>query len=264
MLKFLTDPETEDDVEHSHFHIKSMKTSRGFTQPNRILSFLRFGSGVTLISAAAAMAFVAANNSSPLLSGKSGVKREASSVRSKDFANNFRRLHHGAFETSLAAVKGGGEPESIDGAAQWDYDNRAYPATSIGVAQQLAAANAAKAIAKLPGGKKTNWQEVGPRGVSADALVASESTGASTGIIYSGRSDRNRGGSELYRCELRHLHRGRGRRRLAGRQCACPAAELASVGQRHPVERDRLDRLRPERREREDALRGHGRAERIE
>jgi hypothetical protein len=134
------------------------------------------------------MAFVAANNSSPLLSGKSGVKREASPVRSKAFANNFRRLHHGAFETSLAAVKGEGEPESIDGAAQWDYDNRAYPATSIGVAQQLAAANAAKAIAKLPGGKNANWQEVGPRGVSASALVASESTGASTGIIYSGRT----------------------------------------------------------------------------
>ena len=39
-----------------------MKTSRSFTQPNRILSFLRFGSGVTLISAAAAMAFVASGD----------------------------------------------------------------------------------------------------------------------------------------------------------------------------------------------------------
>ena len=39
--------------------MKSMKTSRGFSQPNRILSFLRFGSGLILISAAAAMAFVA-------------------------------------------------------------------------------------------------------------------------------------------------------------------------------------------------------------
>src|SRR5213080_3991356 len=39
-----------------------MKTSRRFTQLNRILSFLRFGSGVALISAAAAMAFVASGD----------------------------------------------------------------------------------------------------------------------------------------------------------------------------------------------------------
>ncbi len=39
-----------------------MKTSRRFTQLNRILSFLRIGSGVILISAAAAMAFVAASS----------------------------------------------------------------------------------------------------------------------------------------------------------------------------------------------------------
>src|SRR5437773_4464661 len=48
----------------SHIHAKSMKTSRRFTQPNRILSFLRFGSGLTLISAAAAMALVAIKPSS--------------------------------------------------------------------------------------------------------------------------------------------------------------------------------------------------------
>jgi len=47
-----------------------MKTSRRFTQLNRILSFLRIGSGVILISAAAAMAFVAASSpaSGPLTS----------------------------------------------------------------------------------------------------------------------------------------------------------------------------------------------------
>jgi hypothetical protein len=47
-----------------------MKTSRSFTQLNRILSFLRIGSGVILISAAAAMAFVAASSpaSGPLTS----------------------------------------------------------------------------------------------------------------------------------------------------------------------------------------------------
>ena len=63
MLKCLAGFETADESEGSHFHIKSMKTSRSFTQPNRILSFLRFGSGLTLISAAVAMAFVAVNPS---------------------------------------------------------------------------------------------------------------------------------------------------------------------------------------------------------
>jgi hypothetical protein len=47
-----------------------MKTPRRFTQLNRILSFLRIGSGVILISAAIAMAFVAASSpaSGPLTS----------------------------------------------------------------------------------------------------------------------------------------------------------------------------------------------------
>src|SRR5260370_35136049 len=71
MLKFLTDFKTEDESKRSHFHIKSMKTSRSFSKPNRVLSFLRFASGLTLISAAAAMAFVAAKPSVPLLLSKS-------------------------------------------------------------------------------------------------------------------------------------------------------------------------------------------------
>src|SRR4029453_16165873 len=59
------DPETWDEAERSHSITKSMKTSRRFTQINRVL---RFGSGVALISAAAAMAFVAVKPSSPSLS----------------------------------------------------------------------------------------------------------------------------------------------------------------------------------------------------
>jgi hypothetical protein len=101
---------------------------------------------------------------------------------------HFMMLDRDAFKTSLARMSGGGEPASIDGAAQEAYDNRAYPALSIAAARQLAAANAAKAIGKLPGGKKTNWQEIGPSGVPASALVASESTGATAGTIYSGRA----------------------------------------------------------------------------
>lgn len=101
---------------------------------------------------------------------------------------HFMTLDRDAFRTALGKVSNGGEPESIDGAAQEAYDNRAYPAASIAAAQQVAAANAANAIGKLPGGKNTNWQEVGPSGVPASALVASESTGATAGTIYSGRT----------------------------------------------------------------------------
>src|SRR5712692_3329587 len=101
---------------------------------------------------------------------------------------HFMTLDRDAFKTSLGKMSEGGEPGSIDGAAQDAYDNRAYPAASIAAAEQLAATNAANTIAKLPGGKKANWQEIGPSGVPASALVASESTGATAGTIYSGRT----------------------------------------------------------------------------
>ena len=101
---------------------------------------------------------------------------------------HFRVVDPDVFKTALARVPGGGEPASMDGAAQEDYDNRAYPAVSIASEQQLAAAFAAAEIGKLPGGKKANWQEVGPSGIPASALVASESTGASAGTTYAGRT----------------------------------------------------------------------------
>src|SRR5204863_8161422 len=68
------------------------------------------------------------------------------------------------------------------------YDNRAYPRKWIDAAQQVAAANAAKTIAALLPALATSWTEVGPSGVPADALVAGESTGATAGMIYSGRA----------------------------------------------------------------------------
>jgi hypothetical protein len=112
----------------------------------------------------------------------------ASGIQGPFRAPHFARFDRDAFKTSLAKISGGGEPLSIDGPEQEAYDNRAYPAVHIAAAEQLAAANAAQAIGKLPGGKSTNWQELGPTGVSASNLVASESTGASAGTIYSGRA----------------------------------------------------------------------------
>jgi hypothetical protein len=131
-----------------------------------------------LFIAAAAMAFVAA-------------KTSTSTSHAKTFVSHFRTLHRDLFETSLGKVSQSGEPESIrihNGRAQEDYDNRAYPKKWIGAAEQLAAANAADAIANLPAATTANWKNLGPRGVPADATVASESTGATAGTIYSGRT----------------------------------------------------------------------------
>src|SRR5438067_5026926 len=152
-----------------------MKTPRAFN-PNRFLKLVRIASAVTLMSAAAAMAFVAVNSSGPLSSGRSDDK-----ARPKSRPVFFRTLFGPSKDWT-------GEPSPIDSAAQEIYNDQAYPATAIAAAQQQAAANAAKAIAKLPGGKTTNWQELGPSGVPASALVASESTGATAGTIYSGRT----------------------------------------------------------------------------
>ncbi len=126
------------------------------------------------------MAFVATDPTASLFGksdGKTKPKLASNPLRSPILASRFETL-----------LGGDGGEGPANGKAQEDYDNRAYPATSIAAAQQQAAANAAKAVGKLPGGKKTNWQEVGPSGVPADAFVASESTGATTGTIFSGRA----------------------------------------------------------------------------
>jgi len=105
--------------------------------------------------------------------------------------SRFRALHQDPFET-LAGVGPSGEPESSkkihDRHSQQAYDDRAYPRKWIEAAQQLTAANAANAIAGLAPLISASWQGVGPSGVAADALVASESTGATAGTIYSGRT----------------------------------------------------------------------------
>src|SRR5438067_5556648 len=151
-----------------------MKTHR----LNRLPSLLRIAGAVTLMSAAAAMAFVAA-------------KQSAS--HAKPSLSDLRVLHRrDAFETSQGLNRSrSGEPESSgihNGRAQENYDNRAYPKKWIDAAQQIAAANAANAITALSPALATAWTEVGPSGVPADALVAGESTAATAGTIYSGRT----------------------------------------------------------------------------
>src|SRR6266478_9204602 len=145
---------------------------------NHVLSLARTMSAVTLLSAAAAMAFVAA---------------KPSASHPKPSLSDLRVLHRrDAFETSQGLNRSrNGEPESSaihNGRAQEHYDNRAYPRKWIDAAQQVAAANAANAIAALSPALATSWTEVGPLGIPADALVAGESTGATAGTIYSGRA----------------------------------------------------------------------------
>ena len=156
-----------------------MKTPRWFTR-NRLSSHLRIAGAVTLMSAAAAMAFVA-------------VKTSTSTRHAKPSLSDLRVLHRrDAFETSQGLNRSrSGEPEAgriHNGRAQEQYDNRAYPKRWIDAAQQQTAANAASAIAALAPALATSWTELGPSGVPADALVAGESTGATTGTIYSGRA----------------------------------------------------------------------------
>src|SRR6266403_1262476 len=154
-----------------------MKTHR----LNRVPSLVRIFAAGALVSAAAAMAFVAA-------------KTSTSTSHAKPSLSDLRVLHRrDAFETSQGGLNRSrsGEPESSaihNGRAQEHYDNRAYPRKWIDAAQQVAAANAANAIAALSPALATSWTEVGPLGVPADALVAGESTGATAGTIYSGRA----------------------------------------------------------------------------
>jgi hypothetical protein len=157
-----------------------MKTHR----LNRLPSLLRIFTAGALVSAAAAMAFVAVKTSTPT----SHAKISMSAFRARQEA----------LETSLGATRSG-EPEAgtkiseaikkiHNGRAQQLYDDRAYPREFIESAQQITAANAAKQVASLAPLLAGSWTPLGPNGVAADALVASESTPASVGTIYSGRA----------------------------------------------------------------------------
>src|SRR5436190_4120458 len=175
-----------------------MKTPRWFTR-NRFSSHLRIATAVTLTAAAAAMAFLAANNSSSLLSGKSAgkgeAKLEARFLRNKALADHFKTL--------LGRSKSSGESSRLDGLAQEAYDNRAYPAKWIAPSQRRNARAAANAIltkantlssplisplalpALLP---TASWVELGPSGVPASGLVVSESLAGTSPTIFSGRT----------------------------------------------------------------------------
>ena len=139
----------------SQFHLKSMKTSRCFTQPNRILSFLRFGSGLILMSAAFATAFVGLNKpaDSPPGSPSHQILKKTAQYGLASISESSEKK---------AGVEGE-EGASPDEAAVQDYANRAYPAADIPF---TLTANAQKAWAKIKNQKNKNtvgsWSLAGP------------------------------------------------------------------------------------------------------
>src|SRR5439155_9072018 len=131
-----------------------MKTPRWFSR-NHLLSQLRITTVVTLMSAAAAMAFVAAKPSGPFLLGKSDNTDQA--------INKFRQGRD-QIGGNRRALPG---PETDRGpitAAEEDYANRAYPASDVPfkltVDAQKAWANVVAAQAPSAG----VWTLIGPSG----------------------------------------------------------------------------------------------------
>jgi len=135
----LTYFQTRGEAEHSHFHIKSMKNSRRFTQINR---FLRFGSGVALISAAAAMALVAVKPSSPLSSGVQARESTENGMVSAAFAKHYE---------DLFAARVGESAESPASYAEQMYElNGGDSITANDVLGAQAAASAISSIVLQP------------------------------------------------------------------------------------------------------------------
>src|SRR5438094_8744378 len=94
-----------------------MKSPQYFTR-NRLVSHLRFATAVTLMSASAAIAFVAVKPSGPLLLGK---------VDNKSAINTFREARAQFLRNKLALTV----PEREGGptaATDEEYANRAYTA----------------------------------------------------------------------------------------------------------------------------------------
>src|SRR4030095_2903017 len=134
-----------------------MKTPHSFTR-NRLVSHLRFAAAITLMSAAAAMAFVAVKPSGPLWA-KSDNQNAIDKLR-QNHAELFRS------KMTLPGPEREGGPVS---AAEEDYAKRAFPATDIPFALRRNAhaawANAkARAAAKGPyaPGAPGAWTLAGP------------------------------------------------------------------------------------------------------
>src|SRR5437763_7122825 len=159
-----------------------MKNPHWFNR-NRFTSIVRVATAGALVTAAAAVAFVVVG---PLPWFLSKQQAQASPASPRTAATRaLQRLQH-HLETLLRGS--GNEAERLNGPEQERYDNMAYPNTFITEVVRTKAAKAAKTLDKTSAPPSAKWKLVGPSGVPASALVASESTGASQGTIFSGRA----------------------------------------------------------------------------
>src|SRR5437899_2185295 len=117
-----------------------MKTHRSFSR-NRLVSHLRLAGVVTLLSAAAAMAFVAVKPSGPLFLAK---------AENKGGIDKLRQNHTELFRSkmTLPGPEREGGPVS---AAEEDYAKRAFPATDIPFALRRNAHAAWASVSASPG-----------------------------------------------------------------------------------------------------------------
>src|SRR6266446_5136740 len=129
-----------------------MKAPHWFSR-NHLLSQLRMASAVTLMSAAAAMAFVAAKPSGPFLLGKSGnTDRSINKFRQgRDQSGGNRRAMPGP-ETDRGPVA----------AAQEAYAHRAYPASDIPFKLTVNAQKAWANVMTMSQPSASPWTLVGP------------------------------------------------------------------------------------------------------
>src|SRR5437660_4707932 len=134
---------------------------------NRILSGIRFGSGLTLISAATAMAFVAATNTM-VTAGNGSSKSSARQPligkwTAQDVAGAFGEPGEGQRGDNVAPSDSEQDPFAR---ATQDYLHRAYPAGEVSMKDT---ANAQRAWAKVKAKGKANgtnaggnWTLIGP------------------------------------------------------------------------------------------------------
>jgi hypothetical protein len=130
-----------------------MKTPRRFVG-NRFVSHLRMAGVVTLMSAAAAMAFVAVKPSSQMLVSSQDRLRTISKFRGD-------RDELGGNKRTLPGIDREGGPLL---AALEDYAHRAYPAKDVPMQATLNAITSFRHVRAMSMGRPTvsAWQQIGP------------------------------------------------------------------------------------------------------
>src|SRR4029077_8658565 len=136
---------------------KHMKTPRWFTR-TRFFSLVRITSASTLLTAAAAMAFVAIKPPGPTLASSQDRLRVTSKFRGdRDAAGGNKR--------TLPGIDRDGGPLL---AAMEDYAHRAYPAKDVPMSATINALAGFKHVQRMSmgrgsaGGSSGTWQLVGP------------------------------------------------------------------------------------------------------